>query len=160
MGIELPAVGPGANTDDDDDGEDLPPAELEYLSYQSIVEHGWEIDDENLFDKAARANLDDDRYGRIEIDRDETLLRSAEEHGLKWGSQCRSGTCNVCAAVIKSGEIEMDMNLALTDEQVENGARLTCTAYPGSDRIRLVFNAFPLIANDDPGRGREPPAED
>ncbi len=160
MGIKLPAVGPGVDADDEGDDEDLPPAELEYLSYRAVVEHGWDIDDDDLFDKAARANLDDDQYGRVEIDRDETLLRSAEANGLKWGSQCRSGTCNACAGVLKSGEAEMDMNLALTDEQVDDGARLTCTCYPESDRLRVVFNAFPLIADDDPGRGREPPAED
>lgn len=160
MSIELPAVGPGVDTDADDEGEDLPPAEMEYLSYRSVVEHGWDVDDDDLFDKAARANLDEDRYGRIEIDREETILRSAEANDLSWGSQCRSGTCNVCAAVVKSGDVEMDMNLALTDEQVEEGVRLTCTAYPDSDRVRIVFNAFPLVANDEPGRGREPAAED
>lgn len=160
MSIELPAVGPGVDTDSDDESEDLPPAEMEYLSYRSIAKHDWDIDDDNLFDKAARANLGDDRYGRVEIDREETILRSAEANDLSWGSQCRSGTCNVCAAIVKSGDVEMDMNLALTDEQVEDGVRLTCTAYPESDRIQIIFNAFPLVANDAPGRGREPPAED
>lgn len=159
MSIELPAVGPGVETDDED-GEELPPAELEYLSYRAVVQNGWELDDDDLFDKASRANLDGDLYGRIEIDRDETILRSAEANDLTWGSQCRSGTCNVCAGILKSGEAEMDMNLALTDEQVEDGARLTCTTYPESDRIRIVFNAFPLIANEEPGRGREPPSEE
>ncbi|MES3516358.1 MAG: 2Fe-2S iron-sulfur cluster binding domain-containing protein [Natronomonas sp.] len=159
MGIELPAVGPGVE-DDDEEGEDLPPAELEYLSYQAVVEYGLDIDDEDLFDTAARLGLDERLYGRIEIDRDETILRSAEANDLKWGSQCRSGTCNVCTAIVKSGEIEMDMNLALSDEQIEDGVRLTCTGYPETDRLQVVFNTFPLTAEEDPGRGREPPSEE
>ncbi len=157
MGIKLPAVGPGVETEPEERTE-LPPAELEYLDYRIAVRNGWDIDDDP-FEKAARAGLDERYYGRIEVDRDETLLRSAEAHGLKWASQCRSGTCNACTSVLDGGEAEMDMNLVLTDEQVDDGLRLTCTCYPKSDRLRLLCNAYPLLADEDPGRGREPPAD-
>ncbi|PSQ00041.1 hypothetical protein BRC94_06260 [Halobacteriales archaeon QS_5_70_17] len=55
----------------------------------------------------------------MEVDRDETLLRPAEAHGLEWAFQCRSGPCNRRTAVLADGEAEMDVNLALSDEQVE-----------------------------------------
>lgn len=147
MGIELPAVEPGVETDDDD--EDLPPSEVEYLNYRAVVKNGWSVEDDDLFEKAAAAGLDDLDYGVMEIDRDETLLRSAEERGLKWASQCRSGTCNRCTAVLADGEAEMEMNLALSDEQVEEeNMRLTCVCNPVSDDLRVVFNAAPLADPD------------
>jgi ferredoxin len=156
MGIELPAVGPGVD-DDAEDEEDLPPARLEYLNYRAVVENGWDVEDDDLFEKAARMNLSDRDHGRIEIDRDETLLRSAEANDLKWASQCRSGTCNVCTGVLKEGEAEMDMNLALSDEDVEErGMRLTCVCHPETDSLKVIFNAAPEV-EENAGRGREPP---
>lgn len=152
MDIELPAVGPGAK-ETADDGEDLPPVELEYLSYRAVVRNGWSIEDDDLFEKAAEEDLSERYHGKVEIDRTETLLRSAEENDLKWGSQCRSGTCNVCTAVLKSGEAEMDMNLALSDEEVEErNLRLTCVSKPESDTLQMVFNAAPE-ADGNPGGG-------
>lgn len=160
MDIELPVVGPGAK-DQPDESEDLPPAEVEYLNYRVVVQHDWDVEDDDLFEKAAELDLRDLDYGTMEVDRDETLLRSAEANDLKWGSQCRSGTCNVCTAVLKGGEAEMDMNLALGDEAVERGLRLTCVCKPVSDSVQLVFNAMPEVPDEgEAGRGREPPAAD
>lgn len=159
MDIQLPAVGPGVENDPEEE-EDLPPTEVEYLNYRAVVRNGWDVDDEDLFEKAARVDLSDLDYGTIEVDRSETLLRSAEANDLKWASQCRSGTCNVCTAMLKDGEAEMDMNLALSDEEVEErDLRLTCVCNPVSDSIQIVFNAFPE-AEENPGRGREPPTDD
>jgi ferredoxin len=156
MGIELPAVGPGVDGTEEET-EDLPPAELEYLNYRAVVRNGWDLEDDDLFEKAARTNLGDLDYGKIEIERDETLLRSAEAKGLKWASQCRSGTCNVCTAVLKGGEAEMDMNLALSDEEVEErNMRLTCVCHPKTDSLQLVFNAAPECEEN---AGREPPGK-
>ncbi|WP_306061471.1 ferredoxin Fer [Natronococcus wangiae] len=150
MVIDLPAVGPGTE-DDSDEEDDLPPAELEYLDYRAVVEHGWDVDDDDLFERASEAELGEREHGTIEIDRDETLLRSAEANDLKWGSQCRSGTCNICTAVLKSGDAEMDMNLALSDDEVEErGLRLTCVCKPVSDELQVVFNATPE-ADGNPG---------
>lgn len=155
MDIELPVVGPGSN-DTEEETADLPPTEVEYLDYRAVVRNGWDVADENLFEKARTLDLPDGVHGRMEADRTETLLRSAEANDLTWGSQCRSGTCNVCTAILKGGEAEMDMNLALSDEEVEErDMRLTCVCTPTSDSVRIVFNAAPEVAEhrDADGRG-------
>jgi ferredoxin len=160
MGIELPAVGPGVDNESEMEEEDLPPAEVEYLNYRAIVRNGLSLDDDSLFEKAAELGLNECDYGKMKVDRNETLLRSAEANNLKWASQCRSGTCNVCTAILLDGEAEMDMNLALSDEEVEErGLRLTCVCTPETDDLKIVFNAAPEVEGN-PGRGREPPTDD
>jgi ferredoxin len=142
MDIQLPAVGPGSETNEEPE-DDRPPATVEYLDYRAIQQQGWDVDDDDLFEKAAAADLDERQYGTMEAPRRESLLRSAEEHGLKWPFQCRSGTCAMCTGVLKDGEAEMDMNLFLEDHEVEEmDLRLTCTCQPESDTVQVVFNAI------------------
>jgi ferredoxin len=113
---------------------------LEYLNYDVLDDHGWEVDDEDLFEKAAAANLDDTDYGTIEIGEYEYILEAAEDRGYAWPFECRAASCANCASYLREGEIEMDMNLFLTDEEVEEkDIRLTCVGMPRSD-IKLVYN--------------------
>ena len=154
MDIELPAVRPEAEKATEVD--DRPPSNVEYLNYRAIERNGWDIDDEDLFEKAAAADLPERDHGVMEADRNETLLRSAEEHGLKWPFQCRSGTCAMCAGVVKAGDAEMDMNLFLEDEEVEEmDLRLTCTCLPESDALQIVFNGIrmPYVKDISQNRG-------
>lgn len=140
MDIELPAVRPNEETVVD---EELPPSTVEYLNYRAIEQNGWDIEDEDLFEKAAEADLDKLNYGVMEVERGETLLRAAEDHGLKWPFQCRSATCAMCVGVLKNGDAEMDMNLFLEDKEVdERRMRLTCVCAPVSDDVQVVFNAI------------------
>ena len=140
---DLPKVGPGASDDDEDVNEEVPPTEVEYLDHRAVIEHGWDLKDDNLFEKAAAADLDESQYGVIEGTQDQTPLQIAEDNDLQWPFQCRSGTCARCAGYLESGMAEMDMNLFLEEEEVEEmHYRLTCTCYPGSDRVQLVFNSI------------------
>lgn len=139
---DLPKVGPGAS-DDEDDGEEAEPTTLEYLDHRVVLERGWDVDDPDLFEKAAAADLGESQYGVIEGAQDQTILQIAEDHDLQWPFQCRSGTCARCAGVLEGGEAEMDMNLFLEEEEVEEmDYRLTCTCYPESERVQLVFNSI------------------
>lgn len=151
--IQLPAVGPGVETEDEAD--DRPPSTVEYLNYRAVVRNDWQLEDDDLFEKAAAADLDEKDYGVMEAERNESLLRSAEEHGLKWPFQCRSGTCSLCTGVLKDGEAQMDMNMFLTDEEVdERDFRLTCTCLPESDTVRIVFNAIQMPYVQDIAKNR------
>lgn len=113
-----------------------------YLNYSVLAERGWDIDDGNLFEKAAAADLDDRDYGAFEVGEYEYVLKAAEDHGCAWPFECRAASCANCAAILKEGEIDMDMNLFLTDEEItERDLRLTCVGTPGSEDIKIVYNA-------------------
>ncbi|MFH5801656.1 ferredoxin Fer [Haladaptatus sp. CMAA 1911] len=143
--FDLPKVGPGADSADEDDAEapDESPATIEYLDYRVVDINDWDIETDDIFEMAANADLPESQYGVIDVDRNDSLLQSAESEGLKWPFQCRSGTCARCSAILVAGEAQMDMNLFLDDDEVnEMDYRLTCTCRPESDDVRIVFNAI------------------
>jgi ferredoxin len=115
---------------------------VEYLNYEVLDDHGWELDDDDLFEKAGAADLDETDYGFFEVDEGEYILNAAESSGHEWPFSCRKGICSNCAAVLLGGSVEMDGNQALNDDEVEErNVRLTCISRPTSDTVRLVFNA-------------------
>ncbi|MFQ3283724.1 MAG: ferredoxin [Natronomonas sp.] len=136
MGIDLPAVEPETSS------EDRPPSRVEYLDYRAVARHEWGLEDDDLFEKAAAASIPEERYGSLEVPRDEPILVAATDEGLAWPSSCRAGSCATCTAYLYEGEADMDINLLLTDEEIEErGLLLTCTATPESDELKVVFNA-------------------
>lgn len=121
---------------------DVETSTVEYLSYGVLERNGWSRDDDDLFEKAAAADLDESRYGTIEVPKNEYLLDAAENAGLSWPFECRAASCANCCAFLVEGELEMDMNLFLTDEEVEKmDIRLTCVAKPVSDELKVVHEA-------------------
>ena len=115
---------------------------VEYLNYEVLDDHGWSLDDDDLFAEAADAGLDDEDYGSLEVNQGEYILEAAEAQGFDWPFSCRAGACANCAAIVKKGEIEMDMQQILSDEEVEDrGVRLTCIGTPETEEVRIVYNA-------------------
>ncbi|MEF8800090.1 MAG: ferredoxin Fer [Halolamina sp.] len=117
---------------------------MEYLDYEVAVEHGWEIDDDDLFERAAEADLDPDYYGRLLIQPGETILEAAEERGFSWPYACRGGACANCAVAVVDGAVEMPRNHVLSTEMVEEAIRLSCISKPASDQLKVVFNVKEL----------------
>jgi ferredoxin len=114
----------------------------EYLNFEVVDDRGWDLDDEDLFEKAAEADLDETDYGFFEVDEGEYVLNAAEAAGHDWPFSCRNGICSNCAAILVEGSVEMDGNQALNEEEVdEKNVRLTCISRPTSDHLRLVYNA-------------------
>lgn len=115
---------------------------VEYLSYGVLERNGWSRDDDGLFEKAAAADIEDAHHGTVEVSRDEYLLDAVENEGMAWPFECRAASCANCCAFLVEGELEMDMNLFLTDEEVEEmDIRLTCVAKPASDELKVVYEA-------------------
>ena len=63
----------------------------------------------------------------------ETLLESAEKHGVLIPSGCRQGNCGTCATRLLSGNIQMSNEEALTEEMRTQGLILPCVSRPLSD---------------------------
>jgi ferredoxin len=118
---------------------------VEYLNYDVLDDRSWGIEDEDLFEKAGEADLDEADYGFFEVDESEYVLNAAEAAGHDWPFSCRNGICSNCAAIIVDGSVEMDGNQALNEEEVdEKNVRLTCISRPTSANLRLIYNVKQL----------------
>jgi len=114
---------------------------VQYLDYGVIDEHGWSLDDSDLFEKASDADLDPSDYGRFLVEPGETILEAAENRDLSWPYACRGGACANCAVIVKEGDVAMPGQTILTDEQVERlNARLSCVGVPATSELKLVMN--------------------
>ena len=117
-------------------------ATVTYLNYEVLDDNGWDIDDDILFENAADANLGEEDYGSLTVNQGEYILEAAEAQGYDWPFSCRAGACANCAAIIKEGEINMDMQQILSNEEVDDkNVRLTCIGSPETDEIKIVYNA-------------------
>jgi ferredoxin len=136
------ALQPGGTT-----GGGLTPgqqATVEYLDYETLDDYGWDLDDPDLFEKATEADLSEQSHGTISVEADEHILEAAEAQGLEWPYSCRGGACANCAAVLVEGEIDIDLGTQeiLPEEAIhERDIRLTCIGTPGSEEIKIVYNA-------------------
>lgn len=146
-GSESEEAAPGADAetaDADADGDDADAeqtgARVEYLDYQAIVDLGWSLDDEDLFEKASETDLDPVDYGRFVVEEGETLLEAAEERGFAWPYACRGGACSNCAVAVVEGEMPDQRGHILPREMLDRGFRLSCLDGPVSEDLKVVFN--------------------
>ncbi|MFD1642593.1 ferredoxin Fer [Halohasta litorea] len=116
------------------------PTQVDFLNYEVLDDHGWSLDDEDLFEKAAAAGLDPADYGSFEVEGDDTLLEAAEENGLAWPYACRGGACANCAVSLLDGELSQLVDHILSEDLLEQGIRLSCNGRPTTDEMQVVYN--------------------
>lgn len=139
-----------AAPDDDAETDSRPEgARVEYLDYQALADRGWEITDEDLFEKAADADLPPAAYGTFAAPPHDSLLEAAEENGLTWPYACRGGACSNCAVAVVDGEMSMPNDHILPEKWLDRGIRLSCLGAPVSDDMQVVFNVKHLPGLDD-----------
>ncbi|MDY0220472.1 MAG: 2Fe-2S iron-sulfur cluster binding domain-containing protein [Desulfobacterium sp.] len=68
-------------------------------------------------------------------DRFESILELAEENGINIEYECQQGFCGTCKVKLLSGEVDMETEEGLEDEETQNGYILTCVAVPKSDIV-------------------------
>lgn len=71
-----------------------------------------------------------------------TILDVAYDAGMDVPFACKGGVCCTCRAKVTEGEVRMDQNFALTDDEVAKGYILTCQAHPVSDTVVVNFDEF------------------
>ena len=124
---------------DDGSGSELGPT-VEYLDYAVVESRGWDLADDDLFEKAEAADLGVDSHGLLVVEPRETLLEAAERYGFSWPYACRGGACANCAVAVVEGDLEMPVSTVLDDELTDRGVRLSCIGEPVTDDLRIVFN--------------------
>lgn len=133
----------------DPEAEPDPRVTVEYLNYDVLADHGWALDDDDLFERAAAADLDPADYGRVEVDPEDYVLEGAEADGHTWPYACRGGACANCAVAVVEGDMTMTVDHVIPDEMLDRGIRLSCVGIPTTDELQLVYNVKGLPDLDD-----------
>ena len=134
-----PDADTGAGTDSNSD-PGPGSAEVEYLNFEVFDDYGWSLADDDLFGRAAAADLGATDHGRFRVEADETLLAAAERRGFAWPFACRGGACANCAVVLVEGELSTPVDHILPAEMVDRGVRLSCVGEPLTEELSIVFN--------------------
>jgi len=71
----------------------------------------------------------------VRIQPEETVHSAASKLGLHIPKACGMGICGTCRVALKSGEVEMEHNGGITEEDVEEGYILSCCSRPKGDLV-------------------------
>lgn len=69
-----------------------------------------------------------------------TILDAALEQGADLPFACKGGMCCTCKAKLIEGEVKMDVNWGLEQEEVDQGFILTCQSHPVSEKVIVDFD--------------------
>ena len=83
----------------------------------------------------------DGRSTTTPMQRDMTILDSAQQVRNDLPFACKGGVCGTCRAKVCGGEVDMVRNYALEDAEVAADFILTCQTYPISDDVTVDFDA-------------------
>ncbi len=70
----------------------------------------------------------------------ENILDAALKQGADLPFACKGGVCCTCKAKLLEGEVEMDVNWGLEQEEVEQGYILTCQSHPTTEKVVVDFD--------------------
>lgn len=69
-----------------------------------------------------------------------SILDALDQAGMDVPFSCKGGVCCTCKAKIIEGSASMNINYALTDDEVANGYILTCQAHPTSAVLKIDYD--------------------
>lgn len=73
------------------------------------------------------------------IAKSKTVLRALIDAGEKPPYSCEGGVCSTCKCQIMNGKVQMKINLALTEKEVEDGYILSCQSVPMTEEVTVVY---------------------
>lgn len=69
------------------------------------------------------------------------ILDAALDAGLDVPFACKGAVCCTCRAKLLKGQVKMDMNYALSDEEVKEGYVLTCQSHPLTPEVAVDYDS-------------------
>jgi ring-1,2-phenylacetyl-CoA epoxidase subunit PaaE len=70
----------------------------------------------------------------------QTILDAALQQGADLPYACKGGVCCTCKAKLLEGNVTMDVNYALEEEEVAQGYILTCQSHPTTEKVVVDFD--------------------
>lgn len=77
---------------------------------------------------------------QISLKPKESILDAAIRLELDPPFSCQSGVCTTCQAKVLHGEVEMENNFGLSDEEVDEGYVLTCISFPKTPGVLVSWD--------------------
>lgn len=71
----------------------------------------------------------------------DTILDAALKQGADLPYACKGGVCCTCRAKITEGAVDMEVNYALEQDELDKGFVLTCQSHPKTPRVTVNFDA-------------------
>jgi ring-1,2-phenylacetyl-CoA epoxidase subunit PaaE len=84
--------------------------------------------------------MDDEEFDFELSAEGEVILDAAMDNGVDAPFSCKGAVCCTCKAKVVDGKVRMEMNYALSDEEVEEGYVLTCQAHPDSAKVVVDYD--------------------
>ncbi|ULQ51330.1 flavin reductase family protein [Flavihumibacter fluvii] len=78
-----------------------------------------------------------DQTSLLEVQPGATILQAALEDRIPLRFSCKGGTCGQCVATLYAGQVHMQHNYALTNEQLAAGLVLLCQSHPLDDAVEV-----------------------
>ncbi|MCB5163366.1 phenylacetate-CoA oxygenase/reductase subunit PaaK [Streptomyces bambusae] len=82
----------------------------------------------------------DGRSGSWPVEAGESLLDAVLRNRADAPYACKGGVCGTCRAFVVSGEVRMDRNFALEEEETGAGFVLACQSHPLTDEVEIDFD--------------------
>ena len=84
--------------------------------------------------------IDDDEYSFHLNSKKKSILDQALDEKLPVPFACKGGVCCTCKAQVMEGEVFMEKNFALTEDEVARGFVLTCQCHPTTNVVMLNYD--------------------
>ncbi len=84
--------------------------------------------------------IDDDEYSFHLNSKKKNILDQAIDEKLPVPFACKGGVCCTCKAQVMEGEVFMEKNFALTEDEVARGFVLTCQCHPTTNVVMLNYD--------------------
>ncbi|MBU46149.1 MAG: hypothetical protein CMD28_01845 [Flavobacteriales bacterium] len=85
-------------------------------------------------------SVDGDDFSFELSSKGETILDAAMNAGADVPFSCKGGVCCVCKAKVLEGNVKMDQNYSLSEEEVAQGYILGCQSHPTSENVVVDFD--------------------
>jgi ring-1,2-phenylacetyl-CoA epoxidase subunit PaaE len=71
----------------------------------------------------------------------QSILDAALKQGADLPYACKGGVCCTCKAKLLEGQVEMEVNWGLEQDEIDAGYILTCQSHPTTERVVVDFDA-------------------
>lgn len=80
--------------------------------------------------------LDHEEYN-FTVKSGKKILETALDHDIDMPYSCQSGICTTCRCLLLEGEVEMEEDEGLSDEEIAQGYVLVCVGHPKTAKVKL-----------------------